>query len=29
MIPPLIVDADAIDEGLRAWSAAVAAGTAG
>ena len=29
MIPPLIVDAGAIDEGLRAWSAAVAVGTAG
>ncbi|MEV6171508.1 aminotransferase class III-fold pyridoxal phosphate-dependent enzyme [Streptomyces sp. NPDC051954] len=29
MIPPLIVDAAAIDEGLRAWSAAVAVGTAG
>jgi len=29
MIPPLIVDSGAIDEGLRAWSAAVAAGTAG
>lgn len=28
MIPPLIVDAPAIDEGLRAWQAAVAAGTA-
>ncbi|MEU9173514.1 aminotransferase class III-fold pyridoxal phosphate-dependent enzyme [Streptomyces sp. NPDC048420] len=27
MIPPLIVDAAGIDEGLRAWSAAVAAGT--
>ncbi|MFI0541579.1 aspartate aminotransferase family protein [Streptomyces sp. WSLK1-3] len=29
MIPPLIVDAAGIDEGLRAWSAAVAAATAG
>jgi len=29
MIPPLIVDAGSIDEGLRAWSIAVAAGTAG
>lgn len=29
MIPPLIVDAGSIDEGLRAWSAAVAAGTGG
>lgn len=29
MIPPLIVDATQIDEGLRAWSAAVAVGTSG
>ncbi|WP_055553709.1 aspartate aminotransferase family protein [Streptomyces sp. NBRC 110028] len=29
MIPALVVDEAAIDEGLRAWSAAVSAGTAG
>lgn len=29
MIPPLVVDAVAVDEGLRAWAAAVEAGTAG
>ncbi|MFJ9544186.1 aspartate aminotransferase family protein [Streptomyces sp. NPDC101225] len=29
MIPPLVVDAAAVDEGLRAWAAAVEAGTAG
>jgi 4-aminobutyrate aminotransferase len=29
MIPALVIDENAVDEGLRAWSAAVEAGVSG